>query len=212
MHDSNIGGGDRRGRPAGSGRLGAHPDRLLAEAAAAVQSDDDADVLAEAAEILVAERGRVRLADRWQSGAMVQVRTCLGSALSGRVLRSGPDLVIIVDADGAVHALAVTAVHRVSGLPSLLRPEDGRPVMAVTWGSWLRECQVVQARCLDGWQALAEVLAVGVDHVDLAVLADGAGSDAGRGGAECVTVPFHALVQVRDARSGVLGSGPVRRG
>lgn len=166
-----------------------------------MQSDDEADVLVEAAEILVAERGRVRLVDRWRPGALVQVRTCLGTIVAGRVQAAGPDLVIIQGGSGAVHALALRAVHRVSGLPSLLRAEEPGHGIALTWGSWLRECYAVQAWCLDGWQAQAQVVVVGSDHVDLAVVEDSPGGSAEHE-AGIVTVPFHALVQVRAAGSG----------
>lgn len=192
LHDSNIAGRAVRPSPA-------QPESLLAEAAAAVQSDTDADVLFEAAEILVAERARVRLADRWQPGAATHLRTCLGTSLDGRVLAAGPDLVLVVDDSGGVHALAMSALNRVCGLSSPLRLEISVPGVSPTWGSWLRGCRLVHVWCRDGWNVRAAVVAVGSDYVDLALLDDNspaAGHEPARG---TVTIPFHALVQVRAA-------------
>jgi len=167
------------------------PDWLLAEIAAAVQSDADADVLAEAAEILVAERGRVRLGDRWRPGTSVRIATTLGQSIVGRIHASGPELVVIDGIDGAAHAVASAGVARVEGLASALRPEEVRePRIAVTWASWLRRSEVVLLQCRDGWRQVVQVTAVGSDHLD-GWSQDGISH----------AIPFSALVQATDRGS-----------
>lgn len=158
------------------------PDGLLAEAAASVQSDSDADVLGEAAEILTAERARVCWEDRWQSNCgMVRLACQPGPDLAGTVLSVGPELVVVVDHHGIEHAVSWTSVLRAAGLPNVLHPEvigQGDPhgegparqlqkIRGVSWSRWLRAARDVRVTCVDGWQAQGTVLRVFADHLDL---------------------------------------------
>lgn len=167
------------------------PERLLAEIAAAVQSDADADVLAEAAEILVAERGRVRLGDRWRPGTKVRIATILGESITGRVRAVGAQIVLIDGIDGASHAIASDGIARVEGLGSVLRPEETpQPRVQVTWAWWLRRSEVALLQCRDAWREIVRVTAVGIDHLD------GWSQDGTR-----QTIPFSALVLATDRGS-----------
>lgn len=159
--------------------LATDPDGLLAEAAASVQSDADADVLGEAAEILTAERARVRWEDRWQlDGAVVRLACQPGPDLTGQVLLIGPDLVVLADRDGTEHAVSWASVMRVSGLPTVLHPELIEPrgdgphrqvpmIHGTSWSRWLRESLDVRVMCADGWRGQGRVLRVAADHLDL---------------------------------------------
>jgi hypothetical protein len=146
------------------------PEALLAEVAAAVQSDSESDVLTEAAELLVAEQARARLQDRWRVGAQVVVSTYLGASVRGQVLGAGEHLVVVGEPTGIQHAVAVRAITRVEGLAPALRSEqDGIPRVQVSWARWLRRFPVVSVTCGDGWHQQVEVIAVGADHVDCMV-------------------------------------------
>jgi hypothetical protein len=168
----------------GAWSLTTDPESLLAEAAASVQSDSDADVLSEAAEILTAERARVCWEDRWQAMAGTVLLACQpGPDITGTVLSIGPDLVVVADRDETEHAVAWTSVMRVAGLPLVLHPElighgarDGegptgrlQSIRGLSWSRWLRASRDVRVTCVDGWQAQGCVLTVGADHLDLGV-------------------------------------------
>jgi hypothetical protein len=143
------------------------PESLLAEIAAAVQSDTDADVLVEAAEFLVAEQSRLRLVDRWRMGEFVRVGTCLGAWVQGHVLDAGTQLLLLQATGGALHAIAVPAIVRVRGLDSALRPEEPMATRAeLSWPWWLRRRDVVTVTCRDGWQEVLQIASVGADHFD----------------------------------------------
>lgn len=185
------------------------PDGLLAEAAASVQSDSDADVLGEAAEILTAERARVHWEDRWQlDGAVVRLACQPGPDLTGTALSIGPDLLVLADRDGTEHAVSWISVMRASGLPTVLHPEliearSDRPIRPVpkihgtSWSRWLRESLDVRVMCADGWQAQGRVLGVGADHLDLGLhegLADAP--------MHVWAIPFRSLARVSRLRTG----------
>lgn len=165
-----------RGRaPAG----GSQPDHLLAEAAASLQSDIDADVLAEAAEILTAERVTLRLADRLGAGSNVVTMTLRsGCRIEGTVERGGEDVVVLVDRDGAEHCIAIASVVTARGLrPALSSSEQGaqaggdrRPrIASVTWGMFLRAQSGIDVRVVlvDGTELTGSPALVGADHVDI---------------------------------------------
>lgn len=161
------------------------PETLLAEAAAAVQTDTEADVLTEAAELLVAEQARVRIEDRWRPGARVQVSLVPQGSIQGQVIAAGPELAVLLGADGSQHAVAVASIARISGLGPALRAEEASGMrVRPSWGAWLRRCEVVCVTCRDGWQQVLQVVSVGADHLD------GRSLD---GSLECLA--FSALVQ-----------------
>ena len=143
------------------------PESLLAEIAAAVQSDTEADVLVEAAELLVAEQSRVSLGDRWRIGEGVRVATILGARVQGQVLGAGDQLLLLQATGGVLHAIAVPAIARVTGLGPALHPEEPRsPRAELSWSWWLRRRDIVTVSCWDGWQQALRIAAVGADHFD----------------------------------------------
>ena len=140
---------------------------MLAEVAAAVQSDAEADVLVEAAEILVAERARVRLRDRWRPGTSVRITTILGESIVGRVRSSGPQMVVLDGVDRECHAIAYSGIVRVEGVGPALRLEEGPELrVQLTWATWLRRMEVIMLQCRDGWRQMLRVNSVGSDHFD----------------------------------------------
>lgn len=155
------------------------PDHLLAEAAASVQSDIDADVLVEAAEILTAERVALRLADRLGAAANVVTMTLRsGCRIEGTVVRGGDDVVVLVDRGGAEHCVGVASIITVRGLrPALASRQHGgqadsdrRPrVASVTWGMFLRAQPAINVGLVlvDGIELTGSPSLVGADHVDI---------------------------------------------
>lgn len=187
------------------------PEALLASVAAEVQSDIDADVLAEAAEILIAERTRTRLEDRVRAtGGSIQVTTVLGERVIGVVQLIGSAVLVLRDERGVEHALAWASISRIHGLGPALRAEDAKDartpveVCQVTWGWWLRRCQVVDLHCTDGWRAIGRIAQVGADHVDVLVRDESGGAASG----QITTIPFAAIAR---ASAYGLGSGIASR-
>ena len=158
---------------------GSEPDHLLAEAAASLQSDIDADVLAEAAHILTAERVALRLADRLEAAANPVTMTLRsGCRIEGTVDRRGDDVVVLVDRYGAEHCIALASAVTVRGLrPALSANEQGaqtggdrRPrVASVSWGMFLRAESGIDVRLVlvDGTELFGSPALVGADHVDI---------------------------------------------
>lgn len=159
------------------------PENLLAEAAAGLQSDTDAEVLAEAAEILTAERVTLGLVDRFaaaQRPVMMTLRS--GCRVEGMVRDVGDRVVVLAGVDGAEQCIAIASVVTIRGLPSSLSNETQRgqgvrrPVVgALTWGSYLRAESASESHVIliDGTTITGRLALVGADHVDL-LLADGA--------------------------------------
>lgn len=143
------------------------PEWLLAEAAAAVQSDTEADVLAEAAELLEAEQSRVRIGDRCRPGTRVRLSTCQGTSIFGLVVATGDEILVLAADDDVQVAVAIESLVRICGLEPALRVEQTPTLrVQVTWSSWLRRCSEIDVTCRDGWQSSLQVAAVGADHVD----------------------------------------------
>ena len=164
------------------------PEDLLAEAAAGLQSDTDADVLAEAAEILTAERVTLGLVDRFAAAQRPVTMTLRsGCRVEGSVQDVGDRVVVLTGVDGAEQCIAIASVVTVRGLPSSLSIEPilnqtqrgqgvRRPAVgALTWGSYLRAepASVAHVILIDGTTITGRLALVGADHVDLLV-ADGA--------------------------------------
>jgi hypothetical protein len=155
------------------------PDHLLAEAAASLQSDIDADVLAEAAHILTAERVALTLADRLEAAANPVTMTLRsGCRIEGTVDRRGDDVVVLVDRYGAEHCIALASAVTVRGLrPALSASEQGAQtggdrgprVASVSWGMFLRAESGIDVRLVlvDGTELSGSPALVGADHVDI---------------------------------------------
>jgi hypothetical protein len=172
-----------------------NPDNLLAEVAAGVQSESDADVLAEAADILTTEQSRARLEDRLpRAPGVVTLFLRGGSTVVGSVTGIGDQLAAVTSATGERHCVALASINSMRGLAGGLRAElpataHQIPQMRdLSWGSFLRGDPGLKARVflkdgsvLDGLPAL-----VGSDHLDL-LIDDGM----------VVTCPFSAVDQVR---------------
>jgi hypothetical protein len=164
------------------------PEDLLAEAAAGLQSDIDADVLAEAAEILTAERVSLGIVDRLSAAPRpVTLTLRSGCVVEGIVRAVGDRVVVLAGGDGAEHCIAIAGVVTVKGLPTALSIVDvsnaaesahgirRRSGVAPTWGSYLRASTGVEVRIIlfDGTALTGLAALVGADHVDL-LMADGA--------------------------------------
>ena len=143
-------------------------DRLLIEAAAAVQADADAEVRAEAHEVYVAEASRCRLADR---AGPVRLRLACGITLQGD-LEPGASvggLLSVREPDGRQVLVAPGTIAYAVGSHAVLRDEDasGEP----TLGGWLRESwadgEPVRALGGDGGWHSGPVTFVGADHAVL---------------------------------------------
>jgi len=160
------------------------PEDLLAEVAAGLQSDIDAEVLAEAAEILTAERVSLGIVDRLsaaQSPVTMTLRS--GCRVVGIVLDVGDRVVTLAGLDGADQCIAIASVITIRGLPSSLskgalahETQRGqglrRPAVgALTWGSYLRAEPASEAHVIliDGTTITGRLALVGADHVDLLV-------------------------------------------
>ena len=153
-------------------------DHLLAEAAASLQSDTDADVLAEAAEILTAERVGLSLADRLAATSRpVTMMLRSGCRVEGIVERVGVHVVVLIDRDHARHCIAIASVVAVRGLrpaltasPNASPAGGGRPRIAdLTWGMLLRDEPAAHVRIVffDGSALTGLPALAGADHVDI---------------------------------------------
>ncbi|MFZ4485068.1 MAG: hypothetical protein ACOYO9_00650 [Candidatus Nanopelagicales bacterium] len=164
------------------------PEDLLAEAAAGLQSDIDADVLAEAAEILTAERVSLCIVDRLSAAPRpVTLTLRSGCVVEGMVREVGDRVVVLADGAGAEHCIAIAGVVTARGLPAALSNADvsnaaenvhgvhRRSAVATTWGSYLRASTGVEVRIIlfDGTSLTGLAALVGADHIDL-LMADGA--------------------------------------
>ena len=164
------------------------PEDLLAEVAAGLQSDTDAEVLAEAAEILTAERVSLGIVDRLSAAQRPVTMTLRsGCRVEGMVRDVGDRVVVLACVDGAEQCIAIASVITIRGLPSSLSNETvsnetqrgqgvRRPAVgALTWGSYLRAESASESHVIliDGTTITGRLALVGADHVDL-LLADGA--------------------------------------
>ena len=164
------------------------PEDLLAEAAAGLQSDTDAEVLAEAAEILTAERVALGIVDRLSAAQRPVTMTLRsGCRVEGIASDVGDRVVVLAGVDGAEQCIAIASIVTIRGLPSSLSNEPlsnetqrgqgvRRPAVgALTWGSYLRAepASVAHVILIDGTTITGRLALVGADHVDLLV-ADGA--------------------------------------
>jgi hypothetical protein len=179
------------------------PEDLLAEAAAGLQSDIDADVLAEAAEILTAERVSLGIVDRLAAASRPVTMTLRsGCVVEGIVRDVGDRVVVLAGGDGVEHCIAIAGIVTVRGLPMALSTGDlanvdlanvdfvnvdqvnstktargirRRSAVALTWGSYLRAATAIEVRIIlfDGTSLTGLPALVGADHVDL-LMADGA--------------------------------------
>lgn len=143
-------------------------DRLLSDAAALIQAEQDADVRAEAREVFVAEAARCRLADRHGRG---QVQLRCGVRLEGEWCPEEPvvGFVPVLGDDGRQHLVAERAIAVVTGTQSGLRVEP--PARGRTLGQWLREAweDGHPLRALDACGAWhrGPIAFVGADHAVL---------------------------------------------
>lgn len=159
-------------------------DRLLSDAAALIQAEQDADVRAEAREVYLAEAARCRLGDRHGRG---QVLLRSGTRLEGQWHPQDPvaGFVQVLDDDGRQHLVAERAIVVVTGTQSTLRVEP--PARERTLGQWLREAwedgHPVRALDASGTWHCGPISFVGADHAVV---------DADSG---CVVLPY-ATVQV----------------
>lgn len=171
-----------------------NPDDLLAQVAAGFQSNCDADVIAEAAELAEVEQARLRLVDRWlATTGPVSIWVVGLPVIHGSVVAAGSGLVVVRDVDENIWALGGGAVVGIVGLAAGLRderPDPGRPVL--TWSKFLRDLTGVLVRIYttDAMTRSGELVSVGADHLDLITGADG---QAGRR----ITIAFTALVAVQ---------------
>ena len=113
-----------------------NPDDLLAQVAAGLQSDCDAEVIAEAAELAEAERARVRLVDRWSATSNpISIWSVGLPALSGTVVAASATVVVVVTSSWNLWALSADAVVCVAGLAAGLRDDGPDRVIPVqiTW-------------------------------------------------------------------------------
>lgn len=155
---------------------------------------EHADVLADAAAIAEAARGRTRLADRLRASSLVRVH-CVGGVIAvGEVLVVADDIIEIADGTSS-WLLAPEAIATVADLPSVLPPHVPVPTTRVplTWGMALRPWTgaPLTVHLRDGASSVyGQLGAVGADHLDvLAGTADDMTST--------VTVPFSAIAAVR---------------
>jgi hypothetical protein len=150
---------DRRWGPA---------DAVWLEAVAAVQSDIEADVRAEAHEVFMAEAARSRLEDRvgmarilLRCGTWVEGRLGGGERVAGHLVLAGiDDRECVVPIGAVANLLGAAPALRVEGAP-------GDPTVT----SWLREVVVAGEvmrvlDCSGRWWA-GPIAFVGADHVDI---------------------------------------------
>lgn len=141
-------------------------DRLLIDLAALIQTEQDADLRAEAREVFLAEAARCRLADRHGAG---RVLLRCGVGLEGAWTAEEPvaGYVCMLGPEGRRHVVAVDAIVLVVGTQSALRVETSS--RETTLGQWLREAwadgDVVRALDASGCTHAGPVGFVGADHV-----------------------------------------------
>ena len=153
-----------------------------------------ADRDAEVADLAAAAYAEVGIADRAHAsrGAPVGVRCGGGLLLTGRLVRSGPDW-LLVESGGATWLLPLSGVVSVAGLsPRADDPASWSVVDRLPLRSLLRRTAETDPSCrvqlTDGSSLTGAVLRVGQDFLELL---------AGESRAEAVLVPFTALVALR---------------
>ena len=180
------------------------PDDLLAMVAASVQSDFDAEVLAEAAEIADIERSRQRLLDRWRGTCgQVTVKMPGLSPVIGEVRVAGTECALIVCDSGSSWVVSLPRLTWVAGLADSLRDENSsnRTALDSTWSQLMREWEGALLRChlAEGLPLTGVLHQVGADHLDLEL-----GAHPGR-----VVIGFSALLAVeRPGRMGGIERNP----
>lgn len=153
---------------------------------AQVQSELEAEVVADASEILVAEQARTTLMDRLRIGAEASLALSSGAWIRGVVVELVDGFVDVVDHGGDAHLVNLGHVDVITGVPGSLgrRPDPGA---TGRWSTIVRalEGEVVQVELRGGQRLQGHVGAVGADHVDLLV--------------ECVrmTIPIDAISRLR---------------
>lgn len=153
---------------------------------AQVQSDLENEVVADAAEILVAEQALTTLTDRLRPGAGVSITVWSGTVVRGIVCDVVDGFVDVVADDGDVHLINLDAVDILTGMAGSLASSD-RLDIRVRWSTIVRalEGETVRVDLRSGRQLLGRIGTVGADHVDL--LAD----------TGCLTVATSAITRLR---------------
>lgn len=153
---------------------------------ARVQSDVEAEVVADASEILVAEQARMTLADRLRIGVPVSITLGTGAVIRGVVAESVDGFVDVVDDDGDAHLINLSQVDAISGVAGGLGPQTPGAVPG-RWSTIVRalEGEAVQVELRSGRLLRGHIGAVGADHVDLV-------GEAGR-----LTIAITAITRLR---------------
>lgn len=135
---------------------------------ARVQSDLEAEVVADASEILVAEQARTTLADRLRIGVPVSITLGTGSAIRGIVADLVEGFVDVVDDEGEAHLVNLDQVDVISGVAGGLGPQT-TDVVVGRWSTIVRalEGEAVHVELRSGRHLRGRIGAVGADHVDL---------------------------------------------
>ena len=156
------------------------PDHLLAHAAAGYQSSCDAEVVAEAAELVEVEQARVRLLDRLlATTGRLGISVAGLPVIDGSVVDVGADLIVISGAGEQVWALRSAAVIAISGLAVGLRKEGSGPVIPeLTWPRYLRQLagSEVRVHARDGVMYVGQLAGVGADFFELILSSAGLAS------------------------------------
>lgn len=157
-----------------------------ASVVAAFESELEAEVVADAAEVLVAEQARTTLAVRLRVGSPVCVTLRTDTVVRGLVVDLVEGFVDVVDGDGDAHLIALDHIDVVSGLAGGLG-SDERRVVAGRWSSILRglEGEPVQVELRSGRLLRGQISAVGADHIDL------------QADDQRLTVPIKAVTRLR---------------
>jgi hypothetical protein len=168
--------GERRGNHRGMSPKShpADPPDVWAEAAIAIQAEQDADIRLEARGLAVAEMADVTFAERLAAlieGEQVTVILRRGTRVSGRVIHPAPDHLLIADSFETlvpVHAIAaITDVPRVLHTESQgkSRPRGWRSVLRGWWG------ETIQVNAA-GAVHTGKLTWIGKDHLSIRSLVD----------------------------------------
>ena len=160
-------------------------EQVWQEVVGRVQADEDAEVRAEARGLMVAEMAEVVLADRLSAvdrGVVLRVSLRGESSwLSGRVIASGPDFVVLQCAQGWV-LVPLHAMKAAQGLPRVLHSVA---VTSVTWQRTMRRVLGMSVAVhLEGTQVNGSLSWVGKDHLSM---------DTSEGE---VTLPWFSIVSI----------------
>ena len=149
--------------------------QLLTEAAALVQTEEDAELLDEVGAIVAAEQSRLAWVERMADIPLVHLRLWGDLTLRGRAELIGPDAFTIrlegsfkqPGTDWAI--IPASAVLLIEGLTTRLAQETARPRLSWSLGQMLRHYLgwPVQAHCRDGSITAGHLHHVGADHVEL---------------------------------------------